>query len=286
MLVVAAVGLAVPLVACSLLVSADEYEGGTSAATEASRGDEPFVEAGSDVANEVGPSHPGCPAGRGPASVRVETAAGPYCIDTTEVTRAQYELFLASNPTNAHPRCNWNVSFVPTRAWPYGSITKDHPVIGVDWCDAQSYCTWAGKQLCGAIAGGPIVQGSILDPAKSAFIHACTRGGAQNFPYGATYKDGACRAGATDTIPVGSAPECEGGYPGLFDMVGNAEEWADACSEEPLDGGGNTGADDSCRVFNSGYREKDVSDLQCDRIRIETRSFPAGDVGFRCCARP
>ena len=87
-----------------------------------------------------------CEQGLGPPAVRVEGV----CVDSTEVTNAHYQAFLEQMPSAAAGPdvCDWNDSFVP-QGWPLATGTEDHPVGGVDWCDANAYCAWAGKRLCG-----------------------------------------------------------------------------------------------------------------------------------------
>lgn len=282
-------GLGASVAACALLTSTSGLTGGGAADAAALPESGTASEGGaSDGGAEGGPGA-GCPTGRGPLPVRVETTAGPFCIDSTEVTRAQYEVFLASSPVDTHPRCAWNTSFVPRREWPYIPATKDHPVVGVDWCDAHAFCAWAGKKLCGTITGGRIAEDEMRDATRSAWVHACTRGGTRTFPYGSTFDGAACNGQAFDAgnfIPAGSAPRCQGGYDGIFDLSGNAAEWADACSDVQPPGGSTSGADDSCHAFNSGYTEEEEVDLRCRATRDQPRSYADGIFGIRCCATP
>jgi formylglycine-generating enzyme len=218
-----------------------------------------------------------CPSRGGPTPVKVTLPKGGfYCIDRTEVTRAQYRAFLASDGVvNTHPRCSGNMGFVP-------SVTLDGdelPVMGIDWCDAHAFCHWAGKRLCGRIGGGPQTVAGATTNAE--FVDACSRGGTRAYPYGPTYEAAACNGaqyGAGAPVAVGTAQACEGGYEGIFDLSGNVAEWVGACDE--TDSGGGQG--DLCALLNSGYEEAFAPDLRC----VRSRAFPrnsTGIVGVRCC---
>ena len=226
----------------------------------------------------------------GPPLVRVGTAENNFCIDSTEVTFGHYAAFLAAGVDAAAqpPECAWNATFAPN-----GSGGDDFPVTGVDWCDALAYCTWAGKYLCGRSEGsrkaGAVPQSEVSSYAVHQWMLACSNGGANDYPYGTTHDPSACNVGENDAgraLPVGSKPNCEGSYRGVFDMVGNVWEWYDgpcrgdaggpdadaspANDECWLKGGSfiNTGQNIDCRVDGLGSRRSDRTAF----------------IGFRCCA--
>jgi hypothetical protein len=191
--------------------------------------------------------------GRGPDMV---PAGDRLCIDRTVVTREQYEAFLEAgvDPASQIEGCGFNESFVPIATVP----DAGYPVHGVDWCDAFTFCAWAGKRLCGAMpgadagappnasdAGAPAEGGAKVtthgltlaqfpERSLSAWQYACQGGDrAAVYPYGNDFVPDACfsmtgLAGPT-MGPTGSLPACEGGFSGLFDMVGEVEQWIDAC---------------------------------------------------------
>jgi len=207
--------------------------------------------------------------------VRVTAAGGSnYCVDSTEVTRAQYQEFLASNPaTTGQPSvCSWNTSFTPPLGWPPTTATADQPVSWVDWCDATAFCAWAGKRLCGKIGGGAVDGASLEDADQSQWYNACSLGGARKYPYGDDPISDACAAGGmlSSLELVKSHPCCEGGFPGLYDLVGNAGEWEDSCESK-----GSDPSNDKCAVRG---------DTSCDNPDQQNRKDRQPRLGFRCCS--
>lgn len=214
-------------------------------------------------------------AGRGPEMVNV----GTYCIDKTEVTNGQYQAWLDTTPaTNQTGRCSWNRSFdrfQNRNTWE----TDTTPVIYVDWCDAQAFCQWAGKRLCG----------------KTQWLDVCSSPRAHEYPYGATYAANACNGDNNrgKAVAVGSLSTCTGTeapYNAVFDMSGNVEEWIDACQN----GSSGDGSSDQCAVIGGGWYDGEEW-LKCDSSypfprRRAVDSDPdetdySNEVGFRCCSQ-
>jgi formylglycine-generating enzyme required for sulfatase activity len=213
--------------------------------------------------------------------VRVDVAGGPsFCIDSTEVTRAHYKQFLdaALSPSAQPAFCaQANPSF-QTLADLTSDGVLDLPVVQVDWCDALAFCTWAGKRLCGDLAdGGPLPFDAAADPARSEWTVACSRNGSRAYPYGGTSMPDACNA-ASDlgAFAVGTKKGCQGGYDGIFDMVGNVTEWENACEGLEVDGGGR------CADRGASYKYPGA----CSTAGSEMRTGFASDWGIRCCATP
>ncbi len=209
---------------------------------------------------------------------------GAQCVDSTEVTNAQYAQFLAANvtpqsTTKSPAHCSWNVTFTPSQGWP--ATGKDaYPVVYVDWCDALAYCQWAGKRLCGAVGGGPLPYGDYADANKSQWLYACSGKGTKKYPYGDIYDGKACNGvdyGAGAAVPVKSLTKCEGGETGLFDMSGNVWEWEDSCQA-------NTGGKDQCRLRGGSFWFNGSADLLCANGNANDRSAANDIYGIRCCA--
>ncbi|MCB9586877.1 MAG: SUMF1/EgtB/PvdO family nonheme iron enzyme [Polyangiaceae bacterium] len=228
----------------------------------------------------------GCPSTlKGPAMSRVHLPNDDYfCIDTTEVTNAQYEEFVTFGDLKGQPTvCSFNQTYEPalsdtcTLLINYDPGNKPtYPVACVDWCDV---CQWAGKRLCGAVAGGSTPASSRANPNIDQWHNACTLGGSRTYPYGNTYTEGRCNdltAATSGPFPVGGFPQCFGNHPGeapVYDMSGDLQEWEDSCS-------GN-----SCAARGGdwlGY-EGTAACAQTDTANRDVRDHHRG---FRCCWDP
>lgn len=223
----------------------------------------------------------GCYApGRGPEMV----AATGFCIDSTEVTNRQYLAFLEEGDLTRQPgNCpTMNKSFVPLNieaAWPPVG-REDHPVVNVDWCDAAAFCQWAGKRLCGPIGSAALATKDATNPMLGRWASACTRAGTWKFPYGPDPRQGLCNVGQgallpVHTAPVASLPGCQGGYDRLYDMVGNVEEWVDACRTDPARG-------EMCAVVGGRYVDSEAT-ASCARSDEDRKTQAIYFRGFRCC---
>jgi hypothetical protein len=279
------------LAACTPLnAPTDAGADAPSTADTSSPEDTSTVEAMPDAPGDVG-SATGC--GRfphGPAMVQARTPTRMICIDATEVTQAQYQQFLDArngDTSGQATECVWNVKFAPDLMCVFDPTGRaSTPVNGVDWCDATAFCKWAGKRLCGGPTGGLIETSAKSDLALaevSEWTAACTHGGERAYPYGTSFSGQACNGSEHMTtpaiVPVGTTPGCEGGYPGIFDLVGNVHEWIDACY--PVSGG----RTDKCWFSGGSYHDPDNA---CASAWDVTRDYVDAfcDIGFRCCADP
>jgi sulfatase modifying factor 1 len=207
-----------------------------------------------------------------------------FCIDSTEVTSAQYNEFLLAGPSlSGQPsECSWNGTYLPGSGWTFSPSQGTLPIANVDWCDAYAFCKWAGKRLCGKVGGGAADFSQFASPENEHYV-ACSNNATRIYPYGNTFNSAACNgveADAGHVVPVGSLSACQGGVAGLFDMSGNVEEWQDACDA-------NSGSNDSCLdgtgAFDYGGPP---AGTRCDFADSDSRSAQFPDVGIRCCATP
>lgn len=235
-----------------------------------------------------------CPTDRaGPAMVAVLSPDGTgYCIDETEVTSADYQEFLDAEPAIDQPdRCGDNETFEPLTeaqcdgAWD-PAARPDFPASCMDWCDAWSYCAWAGKHLCGRIGGGPLGNGPDLNEATaSEWYNACSSNGQNEYAYGDSWEPETCNGGPEDfdtivaPVEVASFPGCVGTEPPfdrIFDMSGNVSEWIDACDDG--------GVAPYCWEAGGGSNSRSLTTCPASAYG------PWDDVwwykGFRCCGAP
>ena len=230
-----------------------------------------------------------CPNARGPA---MSLVASGFCVDNTEVTRAQYQQFLDSAPAlQTDGRCAFNTSYVPVDYVWTATTNPNQAAAGMDWCDARDFCAWAGKRLCGRIGGGAVAYADHAS-TESQWYMACSQGGARRFSYGTASDDqavsGRCHLDDPDNQPgsqavVGTYPDCKLVGTNVVDLHGNVQEWIDACETTASLPG-----DDVCKVvggtwyFGSSY--SDCAFFDPAGARGIPRNALEKHLGFRCCA--
>jgi sulfatase modifying factor 1 len=244
--------------------------------------------ASADAPHDSG-SPVGCPSGRGPIMVSIPAAdGGTFCIDSTEVTNAQYAAFVAvttGGPSGLPSDCSWKTAFTPGDrqdggcASDYDPVARaDYPVDCVDWCDAYAFCQWAGKALCiTSYAPG-------LSDTTIGWQRACTSGGTHAYVYGDTMEAGACNINGSHgaLLPVGSATACQSpdpAYRGVFDLLGNVDEWMADCPG-PVDGG----ALASCTTAGGDFVASGATSCLSTAFAPAPRLAQEIGTGIRCCS--
>lgn len=166
-----------------------------------------------------------------------------FCMDTHEVTNAQYKRFCDSTKylTDAE-RIGWG--YVWTDKWekisganwlhPHGPQSSidgilDHPVVQVSWNDANAYANWAGKRLPteaewekaarGRLEGSRYVWGNGMPRGHQAgnFADETAKSKHSEWRIVDGYDDGYSEMAACGSFSAN-------GY-GLYDMAGNVWEW-------------------------------------------------------------
>jgi formylglycine-generating enzyme required for sulfatase activity len=203
-----------------------------------------------------------------------------FGVDATEVTRGQYTAWLATSPSIAAEQgtCSLNTSYLPDAtcmAKPsvcQGAACATHPQPCIDMCDAAAYCRALGRRLC----------------ADADWTTACSAAGAYTRPPGASPVGAGslCNdytAGAMTTVPVASKQGCQlpadSGYAGVFDMIGNLEEWAENC----INSTGSAFAD-ICKPRGLPFGQGAAAPF-CNQSTYAERGAFRDNLGFRCCTR-
>lgn len=219
-----------------------------------------------------------------------------YWIDQTEVTNAQYRkcvqagvCTLPYNDESLFSRIFFkgNSESVLDEYFNNPDLNQ-HPVIWVQWEQAQTYCQWVGGHL----------------PSEAEWEKAARGSDGRKYPWGDTFygdrvnycdKNGECKIPDEEwddeyqeTAPVGSYPQGASPY-GVLDMAGNVSEWVadwfeyDYYKESPLRNP--TGPDYADkRLVRGGCFDYSAANVR-STLRDEVNSqWYFSTVGFRCAA--
>jgi hypothetical protein len=228
--------------------------------------------AGSDSARGGfdAPYSAGCQGWAGPEPVNID---GMFCIDSTQVTNAQYAAFASSvTPATAVQAVgcgDLNDSFMPSG----GLFMDDLPVVTVDYCDAWAYCRWAGKRLCAQVDP----QATGYDPLTNSEMYYVCAGAGKGmnlaYAYGDTYDSNRCDDMNPQLTPVRSHSDCHSlVYPQVFDLSANVGFWENMCSPGV------------CRDTTPDGGQAATDSHRCDNSNGDPITLQHPDIGIRCCS--
>ncbi len=179
--------------------------------------------------------------------------------------------------TDANSLCPSDMAYVPTASvcidryeasHAMGNVAMSNPGVmpwaQVTWDGAQAACTAAGKRLCDDAEW----TAACVGPAPGTI-----------YPYGGISSYSAHTCNGTDhgvgaAVKTGGMADCEGGFPGVFDMSGNLFEWTSTCTTTCSMRGGS---------FSAGG---DHITLRCSGSSQYATTGATAFIGFRCCMDP
>ncbi len=209
--------------------------------------------------------------------VRISHPSGDYCIDKTEATKGHYAQFRADKDGDYSGQatyCEWNVDYGQGSCGFYDPTDNlNLPAACMDWCDADAFCKWAGKRLCGKFGGGG--NADAYAPGNPQEWTGVCEAASPMLP------EGSCNAFSPESQEVGNG-NCVGSQPGfqqLTHLLGNVSEWVHECKP-----GWNGVQEDNgeCGHYG-GSRADHPSKLGCLRAN-RSRDDALWVIGARCCA--
>jgi formylglycine-generating enzyme required for sulfatase activity len=184
----------------------------------------------------------------------------PFFIDVYEVTREEYQRCVEAGKCRQPP--DW-------KGKTYPPDTGGLPMTGVTWESANDYASWAGKRL----------------PTEEEWEFAARGDDGRFYPWGRSWDAGEANVGSEQPVKVGSY---KGVSPfGLFDMIGNAQEWTGSEWRRYPDKRAYMPADvspETLRVIRGGsYKDsrRGVTATYRNALRMSGESSYA-QTGFRC----
>lgn len=205
-----------------------------------------------------------------------QVSLNTFALDSHEVTNQAYRQFLgkgAHQATEALPeqqaRSSEDKEHAPApETWNDTKFNQPrHPVVGVNWYDAVAYCRWMGKRL----------------PTEDEWERAARGTEGRRYPWGDSFDDDRCnssdgRQPAGKTAPLGAYARCKSPE-GVYDLVGNADEWT---STKTTRENGKEG-----RVLRGGSWEESGELRGLAYVQtVAGPDYRGKDVGIRCAADP
>jgi formylglycine-generating enzyme required for sulfatase activity len=189
-----------------------------------------------------------------------------FFIDKFEVTNADYRQCVAAG--GCTPQNKKDAFTYP--GYSDAAAFDNYPVISVNWDQAKTYCSFAGKRL----------------PTEAEWEYAASGPDNLVYPWGNSFSANLSAATAPDTQAAGSFPGGASPF-GAMDMAGNVGEWvADAFDQNfyansPASNPVASGGDE--RIFRGGsFANPDGQFYTTSRRYTKPRTFSDVDIGLRC----
>ena len=133
-----------------------------------------------------------------------------FYIDKYEVTNEKYKAFADATGRNLPFQKKYDTIY-NWKKGRYSDNLGNHPVVLVDWYDAEAYCRWLKKRL----------------PSEAEWEKAARGTDGRKWPWGSKFNkfsSNTIEFGLEMTMPVGIFPGGASPY-GVMDMAGNVSEW-------------------------------------------------------------
>lgn len=198
-----------------------------------------------------------------------------YYIDRNDVTVDEYKACMKSGGCT-FPHWNYCWTWTHGKDWHKTATGSDfikgnHPIVCVDWSQANAYCRWANKEL----------------PTEAQWEKAARGTDGRIYPWGNIWDASKACYKRSSTCAVGTYPQGASPY-GALDMAGNVWDW---CSDWYSGNYYGKSPDHDPRgpvksvmralrggAWNSSY----PSALRTSRRNDEMPGYWRNDYGFRC----
>ncbi len=194
---------------------------------------------------------------------RHKASVKAFLMDRNEVTIGAYRKFVAA--TKHAPPAIWK----DYKEFGYPVPENDHPVIDVNFYDAEAYCRWAGRRL----------------PTEAEWEKAARGTDGRIWPWGnELVRDrlNSEESGRVWTTPVGSFPADASPY-GLHDMAGNAMEWTSSIFQSYPGASRTIAPDKKFRILRGGSWGMPANPFaRAAHRHFRLTDLAQPDFGFRC----
>ncbi len=224
--------------------------------------------------------------GCGPKDIQCSDAEKPfhkvyldaYYIDRDDVTVDEYKRCVEKGGCT-EPHWNYCWTWTHGSSWQKRAVGPDfvkgnHPIVCVDWSQANTYCKWSGKTL----------------PTEAQWEKAARGTDGRIYPWGNDWDASKACFDKPSTCPIGNYPEGASPY-GVLDMAGNVWDW---CADWYNGNYYHTSSDhdprgattSSMRVLRGGaWNSADPPDVRTSRRNDEVPGYWQDYYGFRCARR-
>lgn len=197
-----------------------------------------------------------------------EIALNRYYISKYPVTNGDYLRYL-NCAVEAEPPAHWRMQSIEQIA--------DHPVVWINWHDAQRYALWAGQRL----------------PSEAEWEKAARGNRGARWPWGNEFAPGHCNtreSGTHGTAAVTRYDSTNRSAYGVVDMAGNVWEWVDDWyvptypphDRVPHDGESRT----TLKVLRGGSWRFGFDEARCAFRNNFAPIVRSDDIGFRTAFSP